>query len=111
MKQPTISEITAAFITYLKEQNLYRHLPEVVELLDREARRNQDIAVISATPLSTKEKGELTKALHTQWGEHPLVFTTDDTLLSGLVIKYQDQLVDLSGHGQLSHLANVLKTQ
>jgi len=111
MIQPSITEVTHGFIAYLKDQGLYQDLEQAADILQKEAHRNHDISVISALELSHQEQKDLEQALVERFGEHKLVFTVDEALLSGLAIKFQDQFIDLTGTGRLSHLANLVKPQ
>ena len=109
MATSTPKQIVSGFISYLKEQELYDSLPEVVKELEKEMYRNQDIAVISAVPLTKEEVKDLEKTLTDKWGEHPFVYTVDPVVLSGLIVKFQDKIIDMSGRGKLTDLAQELK--
>jgi F0F1-type ATP synthase delta subunit len=111
MIKPSIEQVTEKFIDYLKEQGLYQELETAAAMLQKEANRNHDIAVISALPLSKSEQDDLEATLIKRWGEHKVVFTVDDALLSGMAIKFQDQFIDLTGSGRLSNLANVVTSK
>ena len=104
----TPSHISQQFIQYLKEQGGYDQLPEIVQLLEKEVERNQDITVISSVELASKEQGELEKTLLKKWGEHRVIFTTDPILLSGIIVKFKDQVLDASGRGALISLKQEL---
>lgn len=106
--KPSTADISRSFVEYLKEQGLYGHLPEIVGHLQKEAERSKAITVVSALPLTKEEQKELTATLHKRWGQHDLVFTVDSTLMSGLLISFEDQLIDLSGRGRVSSLASLI---
>jgi len=105
----TAKQVTDRFLEYLAEQGQRDALPEIAELLMAEALRRQEIHVISAAPLEHKEEAELKKTLLERWGEHPVVLTVDPILLSGMIIRFQDTIIDLSGKGRLTDLATHLK--
>ena len=98
------TKLSKAFIEYLKEEGQYHLLPEIVQELEAEVFRNQDISVISATELSDKEIKDIEKELIAKWGEHRVVVTVDPTILSGLIIRFQDNILDLSGRQSLQDL-------
>ena len=107
MKEP--KQIADRFIAYLKEEEQYENLSEIVDILQKEAYRRQEINIISSEKLSETEQSELKKSLTAKWGDHPLVFTVDPIILSGMVVKFQDKILDLSGKNKLTNLAQVLK--
>ena len=107
MKEP--QQIADRFIAYLKEEEQYENLSEIVDILQKEAYRRQEINIISSEKLSETEQSELKKSLTAKWGDHPLVFTVDPIILSGMVVKFQDKILDLSGKNKLTNLAQVLK--
>ncbi len=108
MPKLTPSHIAREIIALLKEKDSYDQLPAIAHLLQEEAQRNQDIHVISAVPMSEKEQKEVHQQLAKEWGEHPLVVTVDPVLVSGMVIKFQDKIIDLSGKHALQDLKNAL---
>jgi ATP synthase F1 delta subunit len=107
MKEP--QQIAERFIAYLKEQGQYENLSEIVDVLQKEAFRRQEIHLISAETLSESEQTDLKKTLTAKWGDHPLIFTVDPVLLSGMIIKFRDKIIDLSGKSKLTNLAQALK--
>ncbi len=105
----TAKTIAERFITYLKEEEQIEHLEEIAGYIQAEALRRQEIHVISALELDAKERKSLEKTLHEKWGEHPTIFTCDPIILSGVIIKYSDTIIDLSGRASLTDLATHLK--
>lgn len=106
---PTPHQIAQEFIAYLKKEKLIEQLPALIKELTAEAERNQDITITSAAPLSEREQAEFRRQLSKKWGEHRLLFTVDPILLSGAIISFKDQLIDLSGRGALADLSQNLK--
>lgn len=101
--------ISREFIELLKKNDIYEQLPEIVRDLQAEVLRNQDITVTSAEELSDAERQDLISTLTKQWGEHRVVFTIDPVVLSGLMVSFQDKIIDMSGRGKLAALAQELK--
>ena len=104
------SDISKNFIQYLKEQERYDILKDIVPLLQEELYRNQDITVITASPLEPSQRTDLEKKLTEKWGEHRFLISTDPALLSGLIIRFQDTIIDLSGKNKLNELAQELRS-
>lgn len=104
MSQKTAKVLTENFLAYLKEEGLHDLLPDIAVGLSREADRRQNITVMSAAALSEKEQAELTKTLTAKWGERDIVFTVDSSLLSGMIIAFRDQVIDMSGRQALTDL-------
>lgn len=107
---PTSHTIAKEIIHYLKEQGLYELLPEVVHELEAEVYRNHDITILSAAELTHAEKENLEKTLTKKWGEHRFMYSLDPSLLSGILIRFRDQLIDMSGKFKLSELGEALKS-
>lgn len=103
--------IAKSFVAYLKEEELYHLLPAIEQELEAEIFRNQDITVIAATDLAEGEKRDITKELTTKWGEHRVVFTVDPTILSGMIVRFQDNIIDLSGRHGLRELKETLTNE
>lgn len=95
-------------ISTLKKEDKYALLPEIIEVLLEESYRSQEIHLLSAVKLESNQLKELKAVLEQKWGEHPLVETVDPALLSGLIVKFQDQVLDLSGKYQLEDLKQKL---
>jgi ATP synthase F1 delta subunit len=108
-KQVASKEALAkSFIAYLKDENLYSLLPGITEELQAEVLRNQDVTVTSATNLSQEHQRDISKQLREKWGDHRVIFTVDDSLLTGMVIHFQDNIIDLSGKRNLRELKQTL---
>lgn len=107
-KLVTPEALAKSFSTYLREENLYALLPQITQALNEEVLRNQDISVISATPLSEAQQKSISKELVEKWGEHAVIFTTDASLISGMIIHFQDNVLDLSGRSNLRELQQTL---
>ncbi|CAN5183870.1 hypothetical protein BH11PAT4_BH11PAT4_3800 [soil metagenome] len=106
----TPEALAKSFIAYLKEENLYEMLPLITQELSEEVLRNQDITVISATALTSAQEKEITTELTSKWGDHKVIFSVDTSLLSGMIIHFQDNIIDLSGRQNLQDLKQNLAT-
>lgn len=104
MSTETSTKLARAFLDYLKEQERYDLLPEIVKNLQEEVSRNQDISVISATPLPESEKLALKNALIKKWGDHPVTFAVDPAVISGFMVRFNDTVLDCSGRNDLKDL-------
>ena len=110
MPQPTSHSIASEISHFLKEQGLYEQLPAVVKELEAEVYRNHDITILTPAELSKEEKTKLEKTLTEKWGEHRFVYILDQALLSGILIRFRDQLIDMSGRFKLDELGKALKS-
>ncbi len=108
MNQSPAKRIATELLDYLKQEGLLEHLPALTEELQQEVWRNQDISVISAEELPEAQKKELAHSLTAKWGEHRIVYSIDSTIVSGIVIRYQSNVIDLSGRRSLQDLAHTL---
>lgn len=101
-------ELSSIVLEHLTRTNQREILGEVVDRLQKELFRSHDITVVSATRLSKTESDELTKNLTKKWGEHEVEFLIDPSLLSGIIVRFQDQIIDMSGKHNLSQLEQEL---
>ncbi len=108
MSTKTARTIAENFIAYLNEEGIGDLLPEVASLLDKEADRRNIITVMSAETLTEKEQADLCKTLTAKWGERDVEFAVDSTLLSGMIIAFKDQIIDMSGRNALTDLSQHL---
>ena len=108
MSSLNAEHVSKEFIALLKEKEAYALLPEIVAELQAEVFRNQDISVISAEDLSGAQQKEISSELIAKWGEHKVLFSTDASILSGLIIRFQDNILDLSGRSGLNELRTAL---
>lgn len=106
MSEPRI--IAQDIIRFLKENSLYEHLEAITGYLQEEADRNHDISVISAAALSEPELDELTSLLVQKWGEHRVIITVDPSILSGIIVRFKDYIIDASGKNALRQLKQEL---
>ncbi len=109
-KVATPEALAKSFIEYLREEDLYQMLPEITQELADEVLRNQDITVISATTLTEAQEKDIARELKAKWGEHQVVFSADPSLLSGMLIHFQDNVIDLTGKQSLRELKQNLAT-
>ena len=102
--------IAERFLKLLSEQNQLQMLPEIIEVLQEQAWRNLDIQVVSSQSLSETEQKQLKGVLIDRFGEHRVIFAHDPVLLSGLLVKFGDQVIDLSGRKGLKDLNQALSS-
>lgn len=103
--------IATTLIDHLKKNNQYDLLSDIVDILHKEIFRSQDITVVSALPLSKEEESALKKNVTAKWGEHDVTISVDPTILSGIIVRFQDQIIDMSGKNKLGQLEeNLVKS-
>jgi F0F1-type ATP synthase delta subunit len=108
MSTKTARTVAERFLTYLKEEGLNDQLQDIAEHLTKEADRRHTITVICATPLSDKEQKDLSATLTAEWGDRDVMFTVDESLLSGMIISFRDRVIDMSGRHALRDLRQEL---
>ena len=101
-----------AFLEVLLASKRYALLPEVVQQVEALLDKRLGVVrarVISAQPLSAQEQTHVIGALETRYGQQvKAVFQTEHTLLGGLKIWCNGELIDGSMHGQLVRLQEEL---
>ena len=108
----TASLQVCEFLEVLLEAKRYALLPEIVqqvkELLDKRLGVVR-ARVVSAQALSAQEQAHVIRALETRYNKQvKAVFQTDSTLLGGLKIWCNGELIDGSMHGQIVRLQEEL---
>ena len=103
-----IPSISDGLIEYLQGQNLLDDLPELIGLLQAEVDRKHEVTVVSAATLDAGERKEIARQTALAWGEHPISYHVDPLLVSGLLVRFRDQLLDLSTRGRLTDLKEYL---
>jgi F0F1-type ATP synthase delta subunit len=100
--------IAETIIASLQENGEYESLSEIVSHLEKELFRSQVITVVSAQPLGKTEAEELKKKLTEKWGEHEIAMSVDPDILSGMIVRFQSQVIDMSGIHSLQQLKTAL---
>jgi F-type H+-transporting ATPase subunit delta len=99
-------------IRVLAENRRLRLLPEVAavyEIYRAEAESTIDADMISAYPVTDKQRQSIAKVLSDRLGRKVrLSVTTDDSLLGGAVIRAGDMVIDGSVRGKLLKLATAM---
>jgi len=101
-------ELATDMIRLLKKEDHYDWLPEIAAALQKEMYRNTDITVVSAVELSVSDRKPLEERLLKRWGEHRVLYVVDSSLLTGLLIKFRDTVIDLTGRQAVSEFKQEL---
>ena len=100
------------FLEVLLEAKRYALLPEIVQQVEELLDNRLGVVrarVLSAQPLSAQEQAHVIRALETRYGKQvKAVFQTEKTLLGGLQIWCNGELIDGSMRGQLARLQEEL---
>ena len=108
---PFISNLGQTIIEFLKKHHQLDKLPDLINFLQTQTPQDfpEKIFVITSVPLTSSQKRTLTQILHQQINPKiPIVFQIDPQLIGGLVIKYQDKILDLSIKGRLNKIKQEL---
>ncbi|AKO44748.1 F0F1 ATP synthase subunit delta [[Haemophilus] ducreyi] len=100
------------FIRVMAENKRLAILPEVFNrfnALHAEYEAIKKVIVVSATELSQAQEEKIAKAMEKRLGQKVRLTTEiDSTLLAGIIIKYDDIVIDGSSRGQLNRLTQAL---
>jgi F-type H+-transporting ATPase subunit delta len=106
------SEHGTNFLRLLLENRRVAVLPEIAdrfEALKAKTENKVDVTVTSASPISDKQKGEISTALRERLGCDVSIETKiDENLIGGAVIRAGDVVIDGSLRARLEGLANAL---
>jgi F0F1-type ATP synthase delta subunit len=108
---PVTADLLAdRLLEYLNEQDLLAILPDLAERLTMEANHRYEVTVISSVALDPDTRAEIVPSLIERFGDHPITYAVDPGMVSGIIARFRDRVIDLSGQRQLIDLASHLKT-
>ncbi|MFV0575834.1 MAG: F0F1 ATP synthase subunit delta [Vibrio sp.] len=100
------------FIRVLAENGRLKALPEICEeflILKKESENQVDVSVLSATALTEAQLAEISSKLEQRLDRKvKLNCSVDETLLSGVIIRAGDLIIDNSTRGRLNRLSDAL---
>ena len=100
------------FLKLLLENGRVGVLPEIAahfETLKAQVENTVDVTVTSASPLSSEQQADITRALKERLGREVRIATAiDENLIGGAVIQAGDIVIDGSLRARLEGLANAL---
>ena len=108
---PVISNLGQTIIGLLKKHNQIGKLPELIRFLQTYSQTDtaRPVIVISSTKLNPQQKQLLTSIIRQKINHNiPIKFQTDPNLIGGLLIRYQDKILDLSIKGRLNKIKQEL---
>ncbi len=98
--QGKINQKTFNFILNLLDENRLNIFPSILELYKQVSNKLKNILpieVISAIELDNSQKEKLSAKLEEKLQKNAnITYTIDNSILGGLVVKYEDNIVDLS---------------
>lgn len=100
-----MNKVAQLVLDYLKEHDEMGQLPQILSELQKESYRSQTVRLISAQELTKEEVSEISASLVAKWGEHELSLSVDPSLISGMIIRFGDTVIDRSGRKSLSDLS------
>ena len=107
-----VDSVVGNFIAYLKEKRLMVTLPEVFKELETLYLEEQGIVkaqIRSKSDLSIKDVKTLADILKKKTGQEIITEQIkDDEVLGGVVVKYNDKIIDMSLKRQINNLAKQL---
>lgn len=100
------------FIRVMAENKRLAALSSVLEgfkALRSEYEAIKDVYVTAATPLTTAQEEKIATAMKAKLGRQVrLVVNVDSALIAGVIIRYDDTVIDGSSRGQLNRLSQEL---
>lgn len=105
-----VDAITLGFINYLKKNRKIQILPEIIKKLkDYFASQKNKVVVITTIPLVPKQKNLILSYLNKKIKqEFILDYIVNKKILGGIIIKINDQVLDLSLNNKLKQLQQTL---
>lgn len=98
--------IVKAIMSYLTGKKRLDLLPKIIEGLGQfQNKESNALEVVTCNQLQEVEKEEIKKAINAKLGEFSeFKFTTDKSILGGVLIKFKDKMIDLSLLGKLNEI-------
>jgi F-type H+-transporting ATPase subunit delta len=111
-KDKEIDGVVDNFIVYLKEKRLMTVLPEVIKELEALYLEEQGIIkaqISSKTDLTDRDIKAVADILKKKTGQEIITEQVkDEEVLGGVVVKYNDKIIDMSLKRQLNNLSKQL---
>lgn len=113
-KKPEIKILVDNFLKLLQEKNQLSQISEIVaeiETIDNKAHHRIQAEVISALHLDEGTINKLEKFIHERTGAREVIWEKkiDKNILGGVILKFQDTVLDISLAGILETLADEIK--
>ncbi len=106
-------ENVVSFLKLLCEHNQFTKLSEITQeffKLEMAISNTTTVTVTSKIPLTDDQKEKLTKKLEAKYRKHICpIYQVDDSLLGGLKITTEDQIIDGSVQKRLQRIKEVIK--
>ncbi len=98
--------LVKGIISYLTKAKKLDLIPEIIQKLKAFIKEENDCAeVISSYDLTDVEKEQISEILNSKLEKvSSIKFTTDKSILGGIIIKYKDKMLDLSLSGKLTKI-------
>lgn len=98
--------LVKGIISYLTKAKKLDLIPEIIQKLKSFSKEEEDFAeVISSYDLTDVEKEQISEIINSKLEKVSFVkFTTDKSILGGIIIKYKDKMLDLSLSGKLTKI-------
>ena len=108
-------DLVLRFLLVLNDHQRLGHLPVIRHAYDQalKASRGQvDVALSTARPLSDEQRDQVAQRLSASIGREAIVHErTDEALIGGMRIRFDDKLIDASVASQLRRLTHQMNTQ
>ncbi len=109
---PQISEKARLFLTLLLRKRRINLLPEIIDELHRLKMQREGLAIAKVTsplPLQEEERKRLLEILERKWGKRVILQEqVDPSILGGLIVEIEGDMLDGSLRGFLQNLQNSL---
>lgn len=103
-----VNPITYNFIQTLLDENRFSIFNTIYEVFKSESDRiknNQRVEVVSAIDLDENQKHRLQEKLNSKFSKNSIItYLKDKNILGGLIIKFNDNVIDLSLKAKFEHL-------
>jgi F0F1-type ATP synthase delta subunit len=106
--------VAKQFWQMIQKNKQYKDLPKIMELLDAEAARQENkilVTVYTEKALSADEKSELTKKIKSKLKQEPVLRIQLKKNTTGLIVKYEDKILDLSAETKINKLSQQINSK
>jgi len=104
-------KVARRFWHILQKNKQYRDLPKVLDAIDEEYAKLNGLGVaqvFSSAALALDEQAEITKRLETKFGYKVFLKQTIKPNLTGLMVKLNNQIIDMTLENKTEKLKNIL---
>lgn len=107
-----LKQVAAGFWKTLQKNKQYKDLPKILDSIDQEAAKNENkilAKIYSKNEIDSQDKLILSEKLEKKLKQQVILKNIVNKNITGIVVKVDDKIIDLSVEGKLDRLKQILQ--